>query len=86
MVGDRVCNRISRFMTGTCMVNIDTYRWKNMIGPRDLRPPYKGFWFEHSSNGWAIIDFIDFYRAAGFLCIPAFNMGETPEDMAGFVE
>ena len=71
---------------GGCMVNIDTYRWKNMIGPRDQRPPYRGFWFPHSSNGWGIIDFIDFCRAAGFLCIPAFNMGETPQDMADFVE
>ena len=71
---------------GGCMVNTDTYRWKNMIGPRDLRPPYKGFWFPHSSNGWGIIDFIDFCRAADFLCIPDFNMGETPEDMADFIE
>ncbi len=71
---------------GGCMVNIDTYRWKNMIGPRDLRPAYKGFWFPYSSNGWGIVDFIDFCRAAGFLCIPAFNMGETPEDMADFIE
>ena len=71
---------------GGCMVNIDTYRWKNMIGPRDLRPAYRGFWFRHSSNGWGIIDFIDFCRAAGFLCIPDFNMGETPQDMSDFVE
>ncbi|MEN6427046.1 MAG: alpha-L-arabinofuranosidase C-terminal domain-containing protein [Phycisphaerales bacterium] len=71
---------------GGCMVNIDTYRWKNMIGPRDLRPAYRGFWFPYSSNGWGIIDFMDFCRAAGFLCIPAFNMGETPQDMADFVE
>lgn len=71
---------------GGCMVNIDTYRWKNMIGPRDLRPAYKGFWSPYSNNGWGIIDFIDFCRAAGFLSIPAFNMGETPQDMADFVE
>jgi len=71
---------------GGSMVNIDTYRWKNMIGPRDLRPSYRGFWFPYSSNGWGIIDFIDFCRAAGFLAIPAFNMGETPQDMADFVE
>lgn len=71
---------------GGCMVNTETYRWKNMIGPRDMRPPYKGFWFPYSSNGWGIIDFINFCRAAGFLCIPAFNMGETPQDMADFIE
>ncbi len=71
---------------GGSMVNIDTYRWKNMIGPRDQRPAYRGLWFPYSSNGWGIIDFMDFCRAAGFLCIPAFNMGETPQDMADFME
>jgi len=29
---------------------------------------------------------MDFCRAAGFLCIPAFHMGETPEDIADFIE
>jgi hypothetical protein len=71
---------------GGSMVNTDTYRWKKMIGPRDQRPAYRGFWFPYSSNGWGIIDFLDFCRAAGFLCIPAFNMGETPQDMADFME
>ncbi len=87
-VGEALVNQgLTVLRYGGCMVNIDTYRWKNMIGPRDLRPPYRGFWFPHySSNGWGIIDFIDFCRAAGFLCIPAFNMGETPQDMADFIE
>jgi len=71
---------------GGSMVNIDTYRWKSMIGPRDLRPAYRGFWSRYSSNGWGIIDFIEFCRAANFLCIPAFNMGQTPQDMADFIE
>ncbi len=71
---------------GGLMANADAYHWKDMIGPRDLRPPYRGFWFRHSSHGWGIIDFIDFCRAAGFLCIPDFNMEETPQDMADFVE
>ncbi len=71
---------------GGSMVNIDTYRWKNMIGPRDQRPAYRGHWFRYSSNGWGIIDFIDFCRAAGFLSIPAFNMGESPQDTEEFIE
>lgn len=62
------------------------YRWKQMIGPRDRRPPYRGFWYRYSSNGWGIMDFIDLCRAAGFLAVPAFNMGETPQDMADFVQ
>jgi alpha-L-arabinofuranosidase len=71
---------------GGSMVNAPAYRWKKMIGPRDRRPPYRGFWYPHSSNGWGIVDFLDFCEAAGFLAIPAFNMDETPRDLADFVE
>ncbi len=71
---------------GGCMANASEYRWKNMVGPRDLRPPYKGWWYPYSSNGWGIIDFIDFCEAADFECVPDFNIEETPEDMADFVD
>jgi hypothetical protein len=70
---------------GGSMVNCAGYRWKKMIGPRDRRPPYQGTWYAHSTNGWGIIDFLDLCQAAGFLAIPAFNMDETPRDMADFV-
>ena len=71
---------------GGSMVNNAGYRWKKMIGPRDRRPPYSGMWYPYSSNGWGILDFMDFCEAAGFEYIPAFNMGETPRDMADFIE
>ncbi len=71
---------------GGSMINHPEYRWKKMIGPRDRRPPYRGTWYPYSSNGWGILDFLDFCEAAGFLAIPAFNMDETPEDMADFIE
>jgi alpha-L-arabinofuranosidase len=71
---------------GGSMVNAPAYRWKQMIGPRDRRPPYLGTWYPYSSNGWGIIDFIDFCRAADFLPIPAFHMDESPQDMADFIE
>ena len=71
---------------GGSMVNTDEYRWKKMIGPRDRRPPYKGYWYPHSSNGWGIFDFLDFCVAAGFLPIVDLNMDETPKDLADFVE
>ena len=71
---------------GGSMVNAPAYRWKNMLGPRDRRPPYKGHWYPYSSNGWGILDFLDFCEAAGFLGIPAFNLEETPQDLADFVE
>lgn len=71
---------------GGSMVNARTYRWKNMIGPRDRRPPYRGTWYPYSTNGWGIIDFLALCKAAGFLAIPAFQMDESSSDMADFVE
>jgi hypothetical protein len=71
---------------GGSMVNSPAYRWKKMIGPRDRRPPYAGTWYPYSSNGWGIIDFMSFCEAAGFEYVPAFNIDETPQDMADFIE
>ena len=71
---------------GGSMVNHEAYRWKKMIGPPDRRPPYSGTWYRYSSNGWGIPDFMNFCEAAGFEYIPAFNMGETPQDMGDFIE
>jgi hypothetical protein len=71
---------------GGSMVNQAGYKWKNMIGPRDRRPPYAGTWYRYSTDGWGIPDFMDFCEAADFAYIPAFNMGETPQDMADFIE
>jgi hypothetical protein len=71
---------------GGSMVNSPNYRWKKMIGPRDTRPPYDGTWYHWSTDGWGIIDFLDLCEAAHFLPVPAFNMDETPQDMADFVE
>ena len=81
-----VAQGITVLRYGGSMVNDSDYFWKKMIGPRDRRPPYHGTWYPYSSNGWGIVDFISFCRAAGFLCIPAFNMDETPRDMADFIE
>jgi hypothetical protein len=71
---------------GGSMVNNVEYKWKNMIGPRDRRPPYSGTWYPYSSNGWGILDFMDFCEEAGFEYVPAFNMNESPQDMAHFIE
>ena len=30
-----------------------------MVGPRDRRPPYRGHWYPHSTNGWGIFDFLE---------------------------
>src|SRR5262249_34160166 len=61
---------------GGSMINHPEYRWKKMLGPRDRRPPHKGTWYPYSTNGWGILDFLDFCEAAGFLAVPAFNMDE----------
>jgi hypothetical protein len=71
---------------GGSMVNKNGYKWKNMIGPRDRRPPYAGTWYAYSTDGWGIPDFMNFCEAAGFEYIPDFNLGETPQDMADFIE
>jgi Alpha-L-arabinofuranosidase C-terminal domain len=71
---------------GGSMVNAAGYRWKNMIGPPDRRPPYVGNWYPYSSDGWGIPDFLNFCEAAGFLGIPDLNVNETPQDMADFIQ
>jgi alpha-L-arabinofuranosidase len=71
---------------GGSMVNASGYRWKNMIGPRDRRPPYTGTWYPYSTDGWGIPDFLNFCEAAGFLGVPDFNINETPQDMADFMQ
>ena len=78
--------RLTVLRYGGSMVNHPEYRWKKMLGPRDHRPPYHGTWYGYSTNGWGILDFLDLCEAAGFLAIPDFNMGESPQDMADFVE
>jgi alpha-L-arabinofuranosidase len=62
------------------------YRWKNMVGPRENRPDYTGWWYGHESNGWGIPDFLNFAQALGVNAIPTFNSYETPQDMADFVD
>ena len=71
---------------GGSMVNASGYRWKNMVGPRDQRPPYNGTWYPYSSDGWGIPDFLNFCEAAGFLGVPDFNINETPQDIADFMQ
>jgi alpha-L-arabinofuranosidase len=81
-----VAQKLSVLRYGGSMVNDAEYRWKKMIGPRDRRPPYAGFWYRYSTNGWGVLDFLNLCEAAGFVGIPALNMGETPRDLADFIE
>ena len=71
---------------GSMVDNPPNYRWKNMIGPRGRRQPYDGHWYDYSTNGWGILDFLDLCDAAGFMGIPCFSIDETPQDMVDFLE
>lgn len=71
---------------GGSMVNEPEYRWKRMVGPRDRRLPYAGHWYRHSSNGWGIVEFLDFCAAAGMDGTPDFCLDESPKDMADFAD
>ena len=77
-------NTVLRF--GGTAVNDCSYRWKNMIGSRDMRPATGGHWYPYESNGWGIIDFLNFAESAGMVGIPAVNTNETVQDMADFLD
>src|SRR5207302_1532452 len=63
---------------GGSMVNAPEYRWKKMIGDRDKRPQYKGWWYPQSTNGFGIEEFVQFCRAAKFEAVVTINIEEAP--------
>jgi len=71
---------------GGSMVNSPGYRWKNMIGDPDRRPPYNGTWYPYSTNGFGIEEFVKFCEAAHIEPAVAINIEETPQDAADMVE
>jgi alpha-L-arabinofuranosidase len=71
---------------GGSMVNAPGYRWKTMIGPRDKRPQYKGWWYPYTTNGFGIEEFVQFCRAAGIEPVVSINVEETPQDAADLVD
>ena len=68
------------------MVNAPEYRWKKMIGPRDHRPPYTRHLVSVLQQRLGHTRLPGLLRGGGLLGIPAFNMDETPQDMADFIE
>ncbi|MES2375963.1 MAG: family 16 glycoside hydrolase [Bacteroidota bacterium] len=71
---------------GGTMVNASDYKWKNMVGPRDKRPPYEGHWHPYTSNGFGIEEFVAYCEAAKFDGAFAINVEETPQDVADMLE
>jgi alpha-L-arabinofuranosidase len=62
------------------------YKWKRMIGPTDLRQPFRGTFNPYSSNGFGIFDFLNMAEKMGVVAIPGVRSDETPQDMADFME
>lgn len=86
-IGEAMVNQGLTFLRyGGTMINIEGYRFKNMIGERAKRPPYRGHWYRYSTNGFGIEDFLQFCEAAGFTASFAINVEETPEDVADMIE
>lgn len=78
--------KITFMRYGGSMVNAEGYRFKNMIGPREQRPPYTGHWNKFSTNGFGIEEFLQFCEAAGITPAFAINIEETPADVADMME
>lgn len=78
--------KITFMRYGGSMVNAAAYRFKKMIGPRELRPPYTGHWNQFSSNGFGIEEFLQVCNAAGIEAAFAINIEELPEDAADMIE
>ncbi|RZM19518.1 MAG: hypothetical protein EOO88_37835 [Pedobacter sp.] len=68
------------------MTNSPEYKFKNMIGDPDLRPPYRGHWNHYSTNGFGVEEFLQYCEATNITPAFAVNIYETPEDMADMVE
>lgn len=66
---------------GGTMINAPEYKVKNMMGRRDLRPPYIGHWYRNSTNGFGIIEFVDFARMIGTEPTFAINIEDDPQDV-----
>jgi alpha-L-arabinofuranosidase len=71
---------------GGTMVNAPEYRWKNMVGDPDKRPPYRGHWYPFSTNGFGILDFLNFCGAAGLRPAFAINIEESDQDAADLAD
>jgi hypothetical protein len=74
---------VLRFNGG--MIEVPGYRWRNLRGPRDQRPPYNGFYDRYCSSGFGPAEVVAFGKAAELPVVPALNLDETPEDVADFV-
>ena len=69
---------------GGCMTNAPEYRWKKMIGLREERGGYKGWWYPYASYGFGIVEFLNLCEALGVEAVPDFLCDESAQDMEDF--
>jgi len=86
-IGQAFINQGLTFLRyGGSMINSPEYRFKKMLGDPDKRHPYRGNWYRFTTNGFGIVEFMQYAEAAGFVPSFAVNIEETPEDMADMIE
>lgn len=66
---------------GGTMINAPEYKVKNMMGCRDQRPPYIGHWYKNSTNGFGIIEFVEFARLINTEPTFSINIEDNPQDV-----
>nr|WP_068891126.1 beta-L-arabinofuranosidase domain-containing protein [Pedobacter panaciterrae] len=86
-IGNMLVNQGLTFLryAGT-MVNSPEYKFKEMIGDPDKRPPYRGHWNRYTTNGFGIEEFLKFCETTAITPSFAINIYETPEDVADMIE
>ena len=71
---------------GGTMVNAAEYMTRNMTGSRLERQPYNGHWYLHSTNGFAIPEFMQFARLIGTEPTFAINIEDNPTDVLALLK
>lgn len=71
---------------GGTMVNAPEYMTCNMTGSRLERQPYNGYWYLHSTNGFAIPEFMQFARLIGTEPTFAINIEDNPDDVLALLK
>ena len=71
---------------GGTMVNASDYLTRRMTGSRLEREPYLGHWYRHSTNGFAIPEFVEFTRCIGAEPAFAINIEDDPADVLRLLE
>lgn len=71
---------------GGTMINAPEYKVAGMSGPHDKRPPYTGHWYQYSTNGFGIREFVEFARLIGTEPTFSVNIEDNPQDVAQLLE